>query len=40
LLLRVRLLTVSVVVLTSVPVTYHAFSVLLGVPLPWGWLGW
>jgi tripartite-type tricarboxylate transporter receptor subunit TctC len=38
--LRVRLLTAAVLTMVLVPSVYHVFAVNLGVPLPWGWLGW
>jgi len=37
---RVRPLTATVVTLVIVPVVYQFFAVQLGVPLPWGVLGW
>jgi len=38
--LRVRVLTTAVLTIVFVPAVYHIFAVVLGVPLPWGWLGW
>jgi hypothetical protein len=38
--LRVRVVTAVILTLLFVPATYHVFAVQLGVPLPWGWLGW
>ncbi len=37
---RVHLLTASLVTVLLVPAVYHVFAVILGVPLPWGWMGW
>jgi len=37
---RVRPLTAAVLTVIVVPAVYHVFAVQLGVPLPWGWLGW
>ena len=38
--MRVRVVTVVGLTLVLVPAVYQVFAVLLGVPLPWGWLGW
>ena len=38
--LRVRVLTAALLTVVLAPTVYHVFGVLLGVPLPWGWLGW
>lgn len=38
--LRVRPLTAAILTVVLVPSVYHVFAVNLGVPLPWGWLGW
>jgi len=40
LVVRVPLLTATVVTLLLVPAVYQLFAVQLGVPLPWGMLGW
>jgi tripartite-type tricarboxylate transporter receptor subunit TctC len=40
LVVRVRPLTATVVTLLLVPAVYQFFAVQLGVPLPWGILGW
>ncbi|QDV42364.1 Tripartite tricarboxylate transporter family receptor [Stieleria neptunia] len=40
LMLRVRLLIAVTVTAVTIPSLYHVFAVVLGVPLPWGWLGW
>ncbi len=40
LMLRVRLPIAVTVTLVTIPSLYHVFAVVLGVPLPWGWLGW
>ncbi|MCA9084820.1 MAG: tripartite tricarboxylate transporter TctB family protein [Planctomycetaceae bacterium] len=37
---RVRPLWSVGIVLVAVPALYQLFSGVLGVPLPWGWLGW
>lgn len=38
--LRVRVVTATIVTVVLVPAVYQVFAVILGVPLPWGWLGW
>lgn len=38
--LRVRPARALLATALLVPALYHAFAVVLGVPLPWGWLGW
>ena len=38
--MRTRAITAAVLTLVLVPAVYHVFAVQLGVPLPWGWLGW
>ncbi len=38
--LRVRAVTAAVITVVLVPAVYHLFAAELGVPLPWGWLGW
>ncbi|QEG01929.1 Tripartite tricarboxylate transporter family receptor [Stieleria maiorica] len=40
LMLRVRLPIAVTATLVIVPSLYHGFAGMLGVPLPWGWLGW
>jgi tripartite-type tricarboxylate transporter receptor subunit TctC len=40
LVVRVHLLTATVITLLLVPAVYQFFAVQLGVPLPWGILGW
>ncbi|MCA9063835.1 MAG: tripartite tricarboxylate transporter TctB family protein [Planctomycetaceae bacterium] len=40
LLLKVRLLTSLTIAAVTVPALYQLFVKVLGVPLPWGWLGW
>lgn len=37
---RVRLPVAAAIVLVGVPGLYQLFAGALGVPLPWGWLGW
>lgn len=40
LVLRVRAITALLLTVLLVPAVYQVFAVYLGVPLPWGWLGW
>ncbi|MCA9136811.1 MAG: tripartite tricarboxylate transporter TctB family protein [Planctomycetales bacterium] len=40
LMLREKIPVALTVVLVFVPSLYQVFAVVLGVPLPWGWLGW
>jgi len=40
LMLRVPWAVAVVLTIVLVPSVYHVFAVQLGVPLPWGWLGW
>ncbi|MCS7465952.1 tripartite tricarboxylate transporter substrate-binding protein [Stieleria sp. ICT_E10.1] len=40
LMLRVGLRLAVTVTMVTIPSLYHVFAVVLGVPLPWGWLGW
>lgn len=38
--LRVRAAAALLLTVLLVPAVYQVFAVYLGVPLPWGWLGW
>ena len=38
--LRVRWSVSALIVVVAVPGVYQMFAGVLGVPLPWGWLGW
>lgn len=40
LVLRVKVLLAIGLTVVLVPGLYHLFAVYLGVPLPWGWIGW
>ncbi|QEG40875.1 tripartite tricarboxylate transporter substrate-binding protein [Roseimaritima ulvae] len=38
--LRASIPTAAMIVVVAVPGLYQVFAGVLGVPLPWGWLGW